>query len=141
MEISDVRRHIRETIERARRHAAERRTRNDEAALAFDAFLNTVAVPLFRQIANVLKIENYAFTVFTPGGAVRLMSDRSADDYVEISLDTSGDTPRVAAHVSRSRGRRVVEIERSVGNGDPASLGEEDLLAFMVEVLEPFVEK
>jgi hypothetical protein len=141
MEISDVRRGIRETIERARRHAAERRKRNDEAALAFETFLNTVAVPLFRQIANVLKIEGYAFTVFTPGGAVRLMSDRSGDDYVEIGLDAGGDVPCVVAHFSRSRGRRVVEEVRQVGGGDPASLTGEDLLTFMLDVLEPFVEK
>ena len=141
VEISDVRRGIRETIERGRRHAAERRKRHDEAALRFETFLNTVAVPLFRQIANVLKIEGYAFTVFTPGGAVRLMSDRSGDDYVEIALDAGGDVPRVVAHFSRSRGRRIVEEERTVGGGDPASITDEDLLAFMLDVLEPFVEK
>ena len=141
MEISDVRRRVRETIDRARRHAAERRKRNDEAALAFGRFLETVAVPLFKQIANVLRIEGYPFTVFTPSGGVRLMSDRSADDYVEIALDAAGDAPRVIAHINRSRGRRVVDEERTVGSGDPASIGDEDLLAFMAEAIEPFVEK
>src|SRR6266702_3445278 len=105
MEISDVRRQVRDTIDRARRHAAERRKLNDQASLAFERFLETVAVPLFKQIANALKIEGYPFTVFTPSGSVRLMSDRSADDYVE------------------------------------ATLGDEDLLAFMADALEPFVEK
>src|SRR4051794_25333070 len=102
MEISDVRRGVRETIDRARRDAAERRTRNEEATLAFDTLLETVAIPLFKQIANVLKTEGYAFTVFTPSGGVRLMSDRSADDYLEITLDTGGDAPRVIARVSRA---------------------------------------
>jgi hypothetical protein len=141
MEISDVRRGVRDTIDRARRHAAERRKRNDDAALAFERFLSTVAVPLFKQLANVLKIESYSFTVFTPSGGVRLMSDRSGDEFVEITLDTGGEAPRVVAQVSRSRGRRIVEAERTVGNGDPASISEEDLLAFMLEALEPFVEK
>ena len=141
MEISDVRRGIRETIDRARRHAAERRKRNDDAALAFERFLTTVAIPLFKQIANVLKIEGYPFTVFTPSGGVRLMSDRSADDFVEITLDTSDDAPRAIARSSRSRGRRAVDAERTIAGGDPAVIGDEELLAFMTEVLEPFVEK
>ena len=38
MEISDVRRRVHETIERARRQAAERRTRSDEASREFEAF-------------------------------------------------------------------------------------------------------
>ena len=53
MEISDVKKRVFETIERAKRTAAERRTRADEAAREFDAFLNQIAVPLFRQIASV----------------------------------------------------------------------------------------
>ena len=141
MEVSDVRKRVRDTIERARRHNAERRLRNDEATRAFGRFLEDIAVPLFKQIANVLKIENYPFTVFTPSGGVRLMSDRSADDYVEITLDTSGDSPRITGRISRSRGRHIVDAERVVGHGDPASVGEEDLLAFVLKELEPFVEK
>jgi hypothetical protein len=141
MEISEVRRRVRDAIERARRQAAGRRIRNDEAARVFAAFLDEIAVPLFKQVANVLKVDGYSFTVFTPSGGVRLMSDRSADDYVEITLDTSGDAPRVTGHISRSRGRRIVEAERVVGGGDPASISEEDLLNFVMKELEPFVEK
>jgi hypothetical protein len=141
VEISEVRKRVRDAIERARRHAADRRLRNDEASRAFVRFLDDVAVPLFKQVANVLKIEGYSFTVFTPAGGVRLMSDRSADDYVEITLDTSADAPRVTGRISRSRGRRIVEAERVVGSGNPASLSEEDLLSFVLKELEPFVEK
>src|ERR671937_121469 len=104
MEISDVRRRIRDAIERARRQAVERRTRADEAARAFEAFLESTAVPVFRQVANVLRIEGYPFTVFTPSGSVRLMSDRSAEDFIELALDTSDREPRIMAHISRSRG-------------------------------------
>jgi hypothetical protein len=141
MEVSEVRKRVRDAIERARRQAADRRMRNDEATRVFARFLDAVAVPLFKQIANVLKIESYSFTVFTPSGGVRLMSDRGADDYVEITLDTSGEAPRVTGHISRSRGRRVVEAERVVGRGDPAFISEEDLLSFVLKELEPFVEK
>src|SRR5215207_7300869 len=106
MEISDVKKRVFETIQRAKRTAAERRVRTDEAAREFDVFLNQIAVPLFRQIAAVLKAEGRMFTVFTPSGSVRLMSDRSADDYIELSLDTTQTNPQVIGHASRGRGRR-----------------------------------
>jgi len=139
METGDVRRRLQHTIERAKRGAGERRARNDEGTRAFADFLDHVAVPLFKQIANVLKIEGYPFTVFTPSGSVRLMSDKSADDYIEIALDTSDVEPRVMAHVSRGRGRRVVDDERTIGK--PETLSEEDLFAFLLKELEPFVER
>ncbi len=141
MEISDVRKRVRDTIERARRHAGERRARHDEAGRGFARFLDETAVPLVKQIANVLKIEGYSFTVFTPSGGVRLMSDRSADDYLEITLDTDRDPPQVVGHIGRSRGRRILEAERVIGSGDPASISEQDLLEFLLKELEPFVER
>ena len=45
MDISVVRQRLRETIERAKRRAAERRVRNDDAARAYSSFLELVAVP------------------------------------------------------------------------------------------------
>ena len=75
MEVSVVRQRVLEAIERAKRAAAERRVVNDEAAREYEAFLEQLAVPLFRQVANVLRAEGYLFNVFTPGGSVRLMSD------------------------------------------------------------------
>src|SRR5262245_66252836 len=122
METGEVRRRLQHAIERARRSAADRRARNDAATQAFNDFLDHVAVPLFKQIANVLKIEGYPFTVFTPSGSVRLMSDRSAQDFVEIVLDASGDEPRVVSHRSRARGRDVVETERAGGGRAPEAM-------------------
>ena len=139
MEIANIKRQVVETINRAKRRAAERRTRVDEAAKAFEVFLSRSAVPVFRQVANVLRTEGYPFNVFTPGGSVRLMSERASDDYIELALDTTGDEPMVMGHTKRGRGRRVIESERPVG--DPATLGEEDVLAFVVKELEPFVER
>ena len=137
METGEVRRRLQHAIERARRSAADRRARNDDATRAFTGFLDEVAVPLFKQIANVLKIEGHPFTVFTPSGSVRLMSDRSADDYIEIALDTSDVEPRVMARISRSRGRRLLDEERMIGT--PEALTEEDLFAFLLKELESFV--
>ena len=142
MEISDIKRRVVETIERARRQAAGRRTRNDEAAREYETFLNQTAIPVFKQVSNVLRAEGFAFTVFTPGGSagnVRLMSDRSAEDYIELSLDTSGEEPVVSGHTGRSRGRRVVESEHAIG--PPGMLTENDVLSFILKALEPLVER
>ncbi len=141
MEISEVKRHVSQAIERAKRSAADRRLRADEASREYSTFLERVAVPLFRQVAMVLKPENYAFTVFTPGGSVRLMSDRSADDYIELSLDTTGDHIAVMGHTNRSRGGRVIQSERPIGTGPVRDLTEEALLDFLMKELEPFVER
>ena len=139
MEISDVRKQLTATIERAKKQAADRRTRGDEATRAFEIFLSNIAVPLFRQVANVLRSDGYAFTVFTPSGSVRLSGDRVAEDFIELTLDTTGDTPQVIGHASHIRGRRVVESERAIG--DPAVLTEEDVLGFLLKELEAFVER
>ena len=139
MEISVVRRRLTETIERARKQAAERRGRGDQAARDFELFLQKIAVPLFRQVANALKADGYAYTVFTPSGSVRLMSDRAASDYIELTLDTSDGLPRVTGQVSRACGRRVIDAERTIGA--PDTLTEEELLEFLLKELEPFVER
>ena len=122
--------------------SAERRTRRDEAAGEYERFLERMAVPLFRQVANVLRVENHMFTVFTPGGSVRLMSDRSGDDYIELTLDASGTRPQVVLHSSRRRGGGVVESEAPIGGGGPiGDLTEEDVLGPVLTELEPFVER
>jgi hypothetical protein len=139
MEISVVRKRLTETIERAKKHAADRRGRSDQASRDFEVFLQKVAVPLFRQVANALKADGYAFTVFTPSGNVRLMSDRSAEDYIELTLDTADDPPRVMGQISRTRGRRVIDAERAIGT--PDTLTEDQLLDFLLKELEAFVER
>jgi len=139
MEISDVRKKLQSTIERAKRRAADRRARNDAAAGAFETFLEVRAVPLFRQVANALRAEGYHFTVFTPSGSVRLMSDRHGEDYVELLFDGAGEPPQVVGHSSRSRGRNVTESEQPLG--EPAAITEEQLLSFLLKELEPLVER
>jgi hypothetical protein len=139
MEISVVRKRLTETIERAKKQAADRRGRSDQASRDFEVFLQKVAVPLFRQVANALKADGYAFTVFTPSGSVRLMSDRSAEDYIELTLDTADDPPQVMGQISRTRGRRVLDAERAIGT--PDALTEDQLLDFLLKELEAFVER
>ena len=139
MEISGIKRRVVETIEQARHQAAERRARTDEATREYAGFLDQIAIPVFRQVANVLRSEGYPFTVFTPGGSVRLMSDRTAEDYIELALETGGSDPVVAGHTSRSRGRRIVESELEIG--PPSALGEDDVLSFVLKALTPLVER
>jgi hypothetical protein len=141
MEISDVRRRVVETVERAKRNAAERRSRVDAASAEYAAFLETIAVPLVRQVANALKVQGFPFGVFTPSGSVRLASDKSADDYIEVSLDTSGDEPVILGHSRRARGRRIIERERPIGGPRISEVSDEQLLAFLLEELGAFVEK
>lgn len=141
METSVVRKRLTDTIERARRAAAERRARGDEAGRAYAEFLDTIAVPLFRQVAHALKASGYAFSVFTPSGSVKLMSDRNSEDYIELSLDTAGEQPLVIGKSSRARGRRVVETERAIAEVSVPHLTEDHVLSYVLTELEPLVEK
>jgi len=141
METSVLRKRLGDTIETAKRTAAGRRQRADEAARAYATFLDTIAIPLFRQVANVLKASGYPFSVFTPSGGVRMASDRTAEDYIELSLDTTGDAPLVLGTSSRARGRRIIENERAVAEQTVAHLTEEHLLTYLLKELEPFVER
>ena len=141
MEISEVRRRVTQAIEDVRRAAQGRRAHADEASREYDAFLEGVAVPLFRQVVNVLKAEGYPFSLSTPGGSVRLMSDRSAEEFIDLSLDTSGDEPAIVGRSRRTRGRRVIESERAIARGPIRDVTEDEVLAFVVEELRLLVER
>jgi hypothetical protein len=140
MESSTVRNRLNVIIDAARRASAERRARNDEAARSYERVLE-FSVPLFKQVAQALKVSGYLFTVFTPGGSVKLMSDKSAEDYLELSLDTSGDRADVIGRVSRMRGRRVIESERPIADKPVGELTEDDVLEFVLKEIAPFVER
>ncbi|HUR33661.1 MAG TPA: hypothetical protein VM032_07680 [Vicinamibacterales bacterium] len=141
METSVLRKRLSDTIDTAKRTAAERRARSETAARAYSEFLDTIAVPLFKQVQNILKASGYGFTVFTPSGAVRLMSEKSSEDYIELSLDASGEEPMVLGRSSRARGRRVIENERAIAEVSVAHLTEEHVVEYLLKELEPFVER
>jgi hypothetical protein len=142
MEISRVRNQLRNAIERARARAHQRRHRAQDAERAYEVFLRDVAVPVTRQVANALKAEGYAFTVFTPGGGVRLSADRGRDDYVELALESADDPPQVMARISRTRGSRTINDERPLKDGaSPEQITEVDVLDFWLDVLEPWLER
>ncbi len=129
-------------IAAARERAQRRRAHTAEAERAYDTFLQEVATPVTKQIAAVLKAENHAFTVFTPSGGLRLASDRTRDDYIEFALDLASEHPQVIGRVSRTRGSRTLSDERPIKlDTPPDALTEQDVLAFLVEALQPWLER
>jgi hypothetical protein len=142
METADVRRRIKDTIERARRQAAERRAKNSEAGAAYEVFLQSVAVPIFQQVANVLKVEGYAFVVHTPAGSVRLASEKSGHDFIDLRLDTSGPRPQVVLRVERVKGRETTSEERPMKPGALVEhLTDQDVLDAVAEGLMVLIER
>lgn len=142
MEISDIRRRLRLTIDRAKRTTMERRARADAAGRAYQVFLTDVATPVFQMFANALKAEGYAFKLFTPAGGLRLMSERSSDDFVDLALDPTTDPPSVLARINRGRGSRVITAERALrGDAPIEQITQEDVLLFLLTEIEPFVER
>jgi hypothetical protein len=142
VEVSEVRRQLRHAIDRAKARAQHRRQQTADAERAYAVFLEEIATPTTRMLANVLKAEGYLFTVSTPSGGLRLASDRGRDDYVEFALEGSSDAPTVVGRVRQTRGSRTVEDERPIKPG--ASLQEltdSDVLAFLVTALEPWLER
>jgi hypothetical protein len=142
MEISEVRRRLRGAIDKARRESAERRTRGDAAARDYETFLSARAAPVFHQVAAALKADGQQFNVFTPESSIRLAAERSPDEFIELSLDTSSDPPAVIGRTTRGRGRRTVSSERVLKEASPiADLTEEDVLAFLVEEIARLLER
>jgi hypothetical protein len=140
MEVSDVRRRLRGAIEQAKRRAAERRARVDQASREYEQFLSAIAVPATNSVAQALIGEGHRFKVQTPGQAVRLAAEFSPDDFLEISLDTDTDVPAVTVHTSRGRGRRSVESDRTL-SGRIGELTEEDVVTVLLEELIPLIER
>lgn len=142
LEVSEVRKRLRAAIDEHRRAAASRQVAVDAAFADYERFLSTVAIPVVQMLANVLRAERYAFTVFTPRGGLRLASAKSGDDYIEFSLDTSSITPTVLLNTSRTRGRRLVRSERPLRSGATVSeLTEDDVLQGLLEEIAPLVER
>jgi len=138
-DVGEVRKRIRLEIDKAKRDQAERRTRVAEATAAYESFLATAAIPVFRMFANVLKSEGLHFEVMTPAGGVRLQSERNRDDAIEMELDTTADPPQPLVTVTRVRGSRVVQSDRSMGSTPLAQLSEHDVIEMLIEELRPWL--
>jgi hypothetical protein len=142
LEVSNVSRRLKIAREAAKARAAVRRDDAAGAEKAYAAFLETVATPVVRQVANALKVEGLNFTVFTPQNGLRLAADRGRDDFIEVSLDRTGLTPEVVARVSCARGSRTLDETQAIKPGArPDEVTEEDVLEFLLRALEPWLER
>ena len=142
MEVSQVRKRLKMAIDGSRERAAKRREHVAEAQRAYEQFLTEIAIPMAKQLANAMKVEGYAFTVFTPGNGLRLAADRGRDDFIDLTLDSTGERPEVMARVSQQRGSRTLDEEVPVKRGaHPDEISEDEFLDFLLGALEPWFER
>ena len=139
LEIAEVRRRLRQTLERARLDAAARRARAEAAEAQGRRFVEEVATPVARQFVSVLRAEGFGFRLSTPAGAVRLVSERRREDFID---DTAGDAVTIMTTVSHVRGRRVLAAERPL-DAEAAidALTERHVLDFLLGAVRVFVER
>jgi hypothetical protein len=140
-DVAVVRKRVKTAIEQARRDQAERRERVAEAKGNYETFLQTAAIPIFKMMANVMKSEgNLNFEVMTPAGGVRLQSERNREDAISMELDTTADPPQPLVTISRVRGSRVTQNDRSIKGSNPlVQLTEDDVLEMLLEELRPWL--
>jgi hypothetical protein len=142
VEISELRRRLRSALDQARSNAAARRERTAAAAQQYEQFLSGIAIPVVQQFASVLNGEGHHFSIATPAGSVRLSAAGSAEDYIEIALDTTADPPEVIGRTNRGRGRRMINSERPVRERTAVDeLNEEDVVAFLLTEIVPFIAR
>ena len=142
METADVRKRVKEALERVKRQHAERRAHNAQASAAFEVFLQRSAVPVIQQVARALKAEGYLFVVNTPAGSVRLASEKSGSDFVDLRLDTSGGRPQVVLRVERLRGRDHVAEERPIKPGTLVEhVTDQDVLDAVIAAIETLIDR
>jgi hypothetical protein len=141
MDVALVRKRIQKAIEQARREAADRRVRAQEAERDYTEFLETRAIPAFRAVAIVLKSEGLSWEVMTPTSEVRLVPGRRRDEYIAITFDATADPPQAMVSVTRGRGGRVLQSERPVKPGTPAvkAISEDDVVEMLIEELRPWL--
>jgi len=142
MEVSRVRQRVQAALNAARDQAQRHRQAVAATETDYARFLVDIATPLAKQVANVLKAEGYSFTVSTPGGGLRIDTERSRDDFVDIALNTDARPPEVVGRIRYTRGSRTIDDERRVKPGaTPSEITEEELLEFLIRALEPWLER
>jgi hypothetical protein len=143
MDVSDLRQRILRALDAARTEAVSRRSEADAAKVAYDRFLQDVAVPLLRQAQSILKAEGHMFTVHAPAGSAKLVSDARPETYVELVLDTTGGQPQVVSRTSLARGaKRVAVEERPIAPGKTIQdLKDDDVAGFLVSEIPKLVSR
>ena len=141
VDTSEIQKRVRRLIEQSRRAAEERRGRAAAETLDGERALRHVVAPVFKTVAAALKAEGHPFRVSTPIAAVRMSTEASGDNFIELVFDPTGDQSALRGHVSRIRGRRVIVRETVVSEGaEIGSLSGEDVLEFLLGELGVFLE-
>lgn len=140
LEVAEVRRRVRLRIEALRHEAVQHRAHVDAANAAYGPWLEQVGVPLFRQFASALRAEGLLFRVLTPSGLVRIEAERSADDHLELVLDTERRPVAIVLRRSYTRGHHLYADERVVAEGiDYAHVTPTQVLDALIEDATPFL--
>lgn len=140
IEPGQLRNRLKTAMEAARRAAATRRERASAASREYEQFLETRAIPAFRAMANVLRVEGIPFEVSTPSGGVRLVSDKNRDDVIELELDMTLDPPQPLLITVQSRGSRVLRTERLVKEGSPiGDITDDDVVELLLDQIKPWL--
>ena len=141
-EVAEVRRRVLITIDKARQAATDRRARADVARELGQEFIQLTAVPVVQQVVSVLNAEGFGYRLSTPEGAVRLVSERNREDFIDLALDATQDPVTIMTQVSYVRGQRVSTRERPLQDGlGIDQLTEAHVLDFLLESLPVFVER
>ena len=142
LDIADVRKRVRLTIEQSRSRAQERRNRVASVEREIIAVLEHVVAPVFRVVAGALKSEGYLFRVLTPSGSVRLVTETKENDFIELRLDSMRDPPVLMARISRTWGRRVLVDDKTILDSQSiTNWTEDEVLVFLLGEIKPFVER
>ena len=142
LEIAEVRQRVRQTIERTRKDAEERRARAVVDGEAGRRFIEDVATPLARQFVLVLRAEGFHYRLSTPAGAVRLVSDQRREDFIDIAVDATGDAVTIMTTVNHVRGQRVLTTERPLcADLEIDALTQHHLFEFLLDAIQVFVER
>ena len=143
MDVSDLRQRILRALDAAKNDASTRRSEVDAAQVAYEQFLERIAVPLLRQTQDILKAERHMFTLHAPAGSARLVSDAYPATFLEFTLDTTGGRTQVIGRVSIARGgKRVVVEENPLAPGTPVQdLKDEDVAGFLVTEIPKLVAR
>ena len=142
LETGYIRKQVLHKIYEAKRIAVERRSLAADAGRDGAKVLDLIVAPVFKAVVAILKTEGYKFRVLTPPGVVRLVSEASSDEFIEVSLDVTREPPALIGCVSRQWGRRVLVDDIVIRKfPDIAKFSEQEALTFLLERVVPFVER
>lgn len=140
LDVTEVRRRLVQTIDQIKKDTATRRQATDLAVADYHTFLTEIATPVCRHFVTALRAQGFGFRLSTPAGSVKLTSDRSSGDEIEITLDAERQPPMALGRISYGRGSRLLEEERLIREDKPVGeLTDEDVLTFLLNAITPFV--